>query len=77
MSLTKQLLYCVFVDWSFLYFFYTYSTFGHVKSLRLPKKISGSHRGFAFIDFTTKQDAKVNIFIILKMHHMNKNLSMS
>ncbi|XP_065663614.1 probable RNA-binding protein 19 isoform X2 [Hydra vulgaris] len=35
-----------------------FSTFGHIKSLRLPKKITGAHRGFAFIDFTTKQDAK-------------------
>jgi len=37
-----------------------FSSFGHIKSLRLPKKMAGtgSHRGFAFVDFTTKQDAK-------------------
>ena len=36
--------------------------------MRLPKKLSGtgSHRGFAFVDFLTKQDAKVlNRLLIL------------
>ena len=38
------------------------STFGEIKTLRLPKKLSGTgtHRGFAFVDFLTKQDAKVS-----------------
>ncbi|XP_043910029.1 probable RNA-binding protein 19 [Protopterus annectens] len=37
-----------------------FSTFGELKTVRLPKKMSGtgSHRGFAFVDFLTKQDAK-------------------
>ena len=37
------------------------STFGEIKTLRLPQKLSGAgtHRGFAFVDFLTKQDAKV------------------
>ncbi|MBN3311818.1 RBM19 protein, partial [Atractosteus spatula] len=36
------------------------STFGELKTLRLPKKVSGTgaHRGFGFVDFLTKQDAK-------------------
>ncbi|XP_057294290.1 probable RNA-binding protein 19 isoform X2 [Hydractinia symbiolongicarpus] len=36
-----------------------FSSFGHIKTVRLPKKMvgTGSHRGFAFVDFTTKQDA--------------------
>ncbi|RXM36281.1 putative RNA-binding protein 19 [Acipenser ruthenus] len=36
------------------------STFGELKTVRLPKKMSGTgtHRGFGFIDFLTKQDAK-------------------
>ncbi|XP_071504479.1 probable RNA-binding protein 19 [Diadema antillarum] len=35
-------------------------TFGEVKSVRLPKKMSGtgSHRGFGFVDFLSKQDAR-------------------
>ncbi|KAL2091477.1 hypothetical protein ACEWY4_013740 [Coilia grayii] len=37
-----------------------FCTFGELKTLRLPKKASGtgSHRGFGFVDFITKQDAK-------------------
>ncbi|XP_032220437.2 probable RNA-binding protein 19 isoform X2 [Nematostella vectensis] len=37
-----------------------FSTFGEIKTLRLPKKMTGTgpHRGFAFVDFLTKQDAK-------------------
>ena len=45
-----------------IYFFEnTCSSFGLIKSVRLPKKMAGTgtHRGFAFVDFTTKQDAKV------------------
>ena len=35
--------------------------FGELKTVRLPKKLSGTgtHRGFGFVDFLTKQDAKV------------------
>lgn len=37
-----------------------FCTFGELKTVRLPKKSAGSgnHRGFGFIDFLTKQDAK-------------------
>ncbi|XP_056131196.1 probable RNA-binding protein 19 [Lampris incognitus] len=37
-----------------------FCTFGELKTVRLPKKATGSgnHRGFGFIDFLTKQDAK-------------------
>ncbi|XP_029019699.1 probable RNA-binding protein 19 [Betta splendens] len=37
-----------------------FSTFGELKTVRLPKKAAGTgnHRGFGFIDFLTKQDAK-------------------
>merc|ERR1712168_1435901 len=37
-----------------------FSSFGVIKSIRLPKKMSGTgtHRGFAFVDFVTKQEAK-------------------
>lgn len=37
--------------------------FGDLKFVRLPKKLKGTgpHRGFAFVDFQTKQDAKVCI----------------
>ncbi|EFJ46013.1 hypothetical protein VOLCADRAFT_63158, partial [Volvox carteri f. nagariensis] len=35
-----------------------FNPFGHLKSCRLPKKFDGSHRGFAFVEFVTKQEAK-------------------
>nr|KAG5691121.1 hypothetical protein BaRGS_030929 [Batillaria attramentaria] len=37
-----------------------FKVFGELKYVRLPKKLSGTgtHRGFAFVDFLTKQDAK-------------------
>uniref|UniRef100_A0A8C7LDH0 RNA binding motif protein 19 n=1 Tax=Oncorhynchus kisutch TaxID=8019 RepID=A0A8C7LDH0_ONCKI len=39
-----------------------FCTFGELKTVRLPKKASGTgmgaHRGFCFVDFLTKQDAK-------------------
>ncbi|MEW5307701.1 MAG: hypothetical protein WDW36_010079 [Sanguina aurantia] len=35
-----------------------FAPFGHMKSCRLPKKFDGSHRGFAFVEFTTKQEAR-------------------
>jgi multiple RNA-binding domain-containing protein 1 len=28
------------------------------KSIRLPKKMDGTHRGFAFVEFTTAEDAR-------------------
>jgi len=34
-----------------------FASFGTVTALRLPKKPSGGHRGFAFLDFLTKQEA--------------------
>jgi multiple RNA-binding domain-containing protein 1 len=35
-----------------------FSPFGHLKSCRLPKKFDGKHRGFAFVEFVTKQEAR-------------------
>lgn len=40
-----------------------FQAFGEIKALRMPKKqstdSSKSNRGFAFVDFTTENDAKV------------------
>jgi len=35
-----------------------FSVFGELKSVRVPKKLRGTHRGFGFADFLTKDDAK-------------------
>lgn len=37
----------------------SFRVFGELKLIRLPMKIGGQHRGFAFVDFITKNDAKV------------------
>jgi len=34
-----------------------FSTFGQLKSVRLPTKMDGNHRGFAFVDFASKGEA--------------------
>ena len=40
------------------------SVFGELRSMRMPKKLSGtgSHRGFAFAQYESKKDAKVRAF---------------
>lgn len=34
-----------------------FTAFGQLKTLRLPKKFDGAHRGFAFVEFVSKQEA--------------------
>ncbi|XP_006827686.3 LOW QUALITY PROTEIN: multiple RNA-binding domain-containing protein 1 [Amborella trichopoda] len=46
-----------------------FSAFGQIKSLRLPKKFDGNHRGFAFVEFVTKQEAQ-NAFDALSSSHL-------
>jgi multiple RNA-binding domain-containing protein 1 len=43
--------------------------FGQIKSVRIPKKFDGSSRGFAFVEFLSKQDAK-NALEALKGTHL-------
>ncbi|KAJ3410073.1 hypothetical protein HDV05_004118 [Chytridiales sp. JEL 0842] len=53
-----------------------FSTFGQVKSLRMPKKFDGSHRGFGFIDFLTKQEAKAAYESLSSTHLYGRHLVM-
>jgi multiple RNA-binding domain-containing protein 1 len=46
-----------------------FSSYGNVKRVRIPKKMGGEHRGFAFIDFSTNQEA-VNAMESLKTTHL-------
>lgn len=44
-------------------------SFGQVKTVRLPTKFDGSHRGFAFVDFLTRQEA-ASAFETLQATHL-------
>ncbi|EFJ12267.1 hypothetical protein SELMODRAFT_182522 [Selaginella moellendorffii] len=46
-----------------------FSPFGQVKKVKLPKKFDGNHRGFAFVEFVTKQEAQ-NAFEALGSSHL-------
>ncbi|KAJ2780709.1 Multiple RNA-binding domain-containing protein 1 [Coemansia javaensis] len=45
------------------------SAFGQIKSVRLPKKFSGGHRGFAFVECLTPQEAQ-NVLDTMKSTHL-------
>ncbi|KAI8822333.1 hypothetical protein BJ741DRAFT_557176 [Chytriomyces cf. hyalinus JEL632] len=53
-----------------------FSTFGQVKSVRLPSKFDGSHRGFGFVDFLTKQEAKAAFSTLGSTHLYGRHLVM-
>eukprot|EP01006_Ploeotia_vitrea_P049046 TRINITY_DN67305_c8_g4_i2.p1 TRINITY_DN67305_c8_g4~~TRINITY_DN67305_c8_g4_i2.p1 ORF type:complete len:539 (+),score=308.43 TRINITY_DN67305_c8_g4_i2:115-1731(+) len=46
-----------------------FGTFGQIKALRLPRKFDGQHRGFAFVEFVTKQET-MNAFETLSHTHL-------
>eukprot|EP00003_Mantamonas_plastica_P007727 TRINITY_DN1656_c0_g3_i1.p2 TRINITY_DN1656_c0_g3~~TRINITY_DN1656_c0_g3_i1.p2 ORF type:complete len:234 (-),score=99.90 TRINITY_DN1656_c0_g3_i1:663-1364(-) len=46
-----------------------FSTFGQIKSMRMPLKFDKTHRGFAFVDFVTQKEAK-SAFDALKSTHL-------
>ncbi|QSL66617.1 hypothetical protein MERGE_000999 [Pneumocystis wakefieldiae] len=46
-----------------------FGSYGNLKSVRLPKKIDNSIRGFAFVEYVTSRDAK-NAFNNLKNTHL-------
>ena len=46
-----------------------FASFGQLKRVRLPKKFDGSHRGFAFVEFLTEQEAR-NAFSALSSTHL-------
>jgi len=45
-----------------------FGTFGMLKTIRIPKKFGGAHRGFAFIEFVSEQEAQ-NAFDALQNSH--------
>jgi len=50
------------------------SPFGHVKDLRIPRKFDGTHRGFAFVEFSTKQEAQTALDSLGSTHFYGRHL---
>ncbi|PIN24280.1 Alternative splicing factor SRp55/B52/SRp75 (RRM superfamily) [Handroanthus impetiginosus] len=50
-----------------------FSPFGQIKSLRLPTR-SGNHRGFAFVEYVTKQEARNALEALSKTHLYGRHL---
>ncbi|KAK1576364.1 hypothetical protein Q3G72_013264 [Acer saccharum] len=50
-----------------------FSPFGQIKSLRLPVKF-GNHRGFAFVEFVTKQEAQNALEALSNTHLYGRHL---
>ena len=52
-----------------------FGAYGHVTSVRLPKKVDGSsHRGFAFIEFLTKAEASAAMEALQHTHLYGRHL---
>jgi len=51
-----------------------FSTYGQISSCRLPKKFDGSHRGFAFVEFITKEQAKLAMQGVTGAHLYGRRL---
>ena len=45
-----------------------FAAFGQLKTLRLPKKFDGSHRGFAFVEFVSKAEAAKALHALQSTH---------
>lgn len=48
--------------------------FGQVKSLRLPRKFDGTHRGFAFVEMLSKEQAKMAFQALSNTHFYGRHL---
>lgn len=51
-----------------------FHAFGQVKTLRLPRKFDGTHRGFAFVDFLSKEEAKNAVEALAGTHLYGRHL---
>lgn len=51
-----------------------FSPFGEIKSIRVPKKLDGSHRGFAFIEFISHEESKKAFKALLNTHFYGRKL---
>jgi len=53
-----------------------FKTFGEVKSVRMPKKINGQHRGFAFVEFVSTEEAKSAFHSLNHTHLYGRKLNL-
>jgi len=51
-----------------------FSVFGQIKAVRVPKKPNGKHRGFAFVEFLTIQEAKKAMESVKHTHLYGRHL---
>ena len=51
-----------------------FNPFGTLKSCRLPKKFDGSHRGFAFVELSTKREASAALEALAGTHLYGRRL---
>lgn len=51
-----------------------FGAYGQLKKVRLPKKFDGGHRGFAFIEFLTFQEAQSAMNALSRTHLYGRHL---
>ncbi|GAA6062934.1 hypothetical protein JCM10212_005947 [Sporobolomyces blumeae] len=51
-----------------------FSAYGQLKSVRLPRKMDNSTRGFAFLDFATRRDAEAAFAALEHTHLLGRHL---
>ncbi|DAZ92847.1 TPA: hypothetical protein N0F65_012518 [Lagenidium giganteum] len=51
-----------------------FGAFGQLKRVRMPKKFDGKHRGFAFVEFLTEQEAKTAFSALSSSHLYGRHL---
>ena len=51
-----------------------FSPFGSVKAVRIPKKFDGKSRGYAFVEYATKQEAKAAMEALSHSHLYGRRL---
>lgn len=50
------------------------STYGHVKSLRIPRKADNSSRGFAFVHYSSAKEAQAALEGLRDTHVLGRHL---
>ena len=51
-----------------------FGAFGQIKSVRIPRKFDGSHRGFGFVDFLTHEEALNSMSSLSSAHLYGRHL---